>query len=404
MARSTRRAAGLPDDIGTDGAVGLLAYQRAVQATDNLPPDELGAAMLGLFGEVGSLLTVVKKRQREEAAYPGYTAAIYEEFGDVLWYFTALASRAGLDLSVLAQRVSRDLEDWEDVGRDASGTWADVQGSSQPVARTELIRRLSAVAGLVGKLVGSLLAGQFQANRDRLSGELLAILRALITAADAAGTELDCAARENLDKVFSRYPVDARYPPAFDLDMPLRERLPRRFEVRIEEHSDGSTTWVTGTINGRLLGDRLTDNKGRPDDYRFHDVFHVAYAVHLEWSPVLRRLMHVKRKSDPQIDENEDGARAAIIEEGVATYIFGQALERHLFDGLERLDFDLLKLAQGFVKGFEAERCAFWQWERAILDGFRVFRALKLARRAVVKADLDAHTLECEPLVFSSNA
>ena len=114
--------------------------------------------------------------------------------------------------------------------------------------------------------------------------------------------------------------------------------------------------------------------------------------------------MQVKRKSDPQIDENDDGARAAIIEEGVATYIFGQALERHLFDGLERLDFDLLKLAHGFVKGFEAERCAYWQWERAILDGFRMFRALKLARRGVVKADLDAHTLECEPLVFSSNA
>ena len=401
MVLSIRCAAGLPDDIGTDGAVGLLAYQRAVQATDNLPPDELGTVMLGLFGEVGSLLTVVKKRRREEAAYPGYAAAIHEEFGDVLWYFTALASRAGLDLSVLAQRVSRDLKDWEEVGRDEFGTWGDVQGASRPVARTELLRRLSAVAGLVGELVGSLMAGKLQANRDRLSGELVAILKALITAADAAGTELDCAARVNLEKVFSRYPVDARYPPAFDLEMPLRERLPRRFEVRIEEHSDGSRTWVTQTCNGRLLGDQLTDNKGRPDDYRFHDVFHVAYAVHLGWSPVLRRLMQVKRKSDPQIDENEDGARAAIIEEGVATYIFGQALERHLFDGLERLDFDLLKLAHGFVKGFEAERCAFWQWERAILDGFRVFRALKLARRGVVKADLDAHTLECEPLVFS---
>ena len=54
MALSIRRAAGLPDDIGTDGAVGLLAYQRTVQATDNLPPDELGTVMLGLFGEVGS--------------------------------------------------------------------------------------------------------------------------------------------------------------------------------------------------------------------------------------------------------------------------------------------------------------------------------------------------------------
>ena len=94
------------------------------------------------------------------------------------------------------------------------------------------------------------------------------------------------------------------------------------------------------------------------------------------------------------MDENEDGARAAIIEEGIAAFVFGRALERNLFAGLERLDFDLLKVAHGFVKGFEAERCAYWQWERAILDGYRVFRALKTARGGVVKADLDNHILE----------
>ena len=254
------------------------------------------------------------------------------------------------------------------------------------------------MAGLVGELVGSLLAGKLQGNRDRLSGELVAILTALIAAADAAGADLNCAARLNLKKVFSRYPLDTTYPPALDSQMPLGERLPRRFKVKIDEHSDDGRTWVTQHLNGRLLGDRLTDNKGLPDDYRFHDVFHIAYAVHLGWSPVLRRLMRVKRKSDPRVDENEDGARAAIIEEGIATFIFGQALERDLFKGLERLDFDLLKLAHSFVKGFEVEQCSYWQWERAILDGFKMFRALKKARRGIIAADLDAHTIECGPL------
>ena len=384
----------LPGDIGHEGTVGLLAYQRAVQATDNLPRGELDTAMLGLFGEVGSLVAVVKKQRREAAAYPGYAAAILEEFGDVLWYFTALINRAGLDLSVVAQRMSRDLRDWDDVGTDEFGTWGDVQSRYAPAEHNELLRRLSVLAGLVGELVSAQRAGRLQANRDRLSGELVAILSALIATADAADIELDNAARNNLEKIFSRYPLEAEYLPLFDSEMPPHERLPRRFEIRIQEHRTNGRTCVTQTIDGSPLGEPLTDNKGEADDYRFHDVFHIAYAVHLSWSPILRRLLRVKRKSDPQIDENEDGARAAFIEEGIATFIFSHALERNLFEGLERLDFDLLKLAHSFVRGFEVERCAYWQWERAILDGFRLFRALKKSRGGVVKANLESHILE----------
>ena len=42
----------------------------------------------------------------------------------------------------------------------------------------------------------------------------------------------------------------------------------------------------------------------------FHDVFHLAYAAVLGWSPTTRALLKIKRKSRPEIDENEDGARA----------------------------------------------------------------------------------------------
>ena len=389
-------AAQLPSDIGDEGSVGLLAYQRAVQATDNLPRGELETAMQGLFGEVGSLLTVVKKQRRDAAAYPGYAAAILEEFGDVLWYFTVLINRTGLDLSVVAQRMFRDLHDWDEVGTDGIGTWGDVQERRDAAEHGELSRRLSVLAGLVGGLVSAQRAGRLKANRDRLSGELVAILSALTATADAANIALEDAARGNLKKVFSRYPLEAEYPRLFDSEMAPHERLPRQFRVRLQEHCGNGRAWVTQTIDGRPLGEPLTDNKCEADDYRFHDVFHIAYAVHLGWSPILRRLLRVKRKSDPQVDENEDGARAAIIEEGIAGFVFGRAVERNLFEGLERLDFDLLKIAHGFVRGFEAERCAYWQWERAILEGFRVFRALKRFRGGVVKADLNNHILEFE--------
>ena len=119
-------AAQLPSEFGHEGPVGLLAYQRAVGATDHLPRGELDSAMQGLFGEVGSLLTVAKKQRRDATAYPGYAAAIREECGDVLWYFTVIINRTGLDLSVVAQRMFRDLHDWDEVGP-GFGTWADVR-------------------------------------------------------------------------------------------------------------------------------------------------------------------------------------------------------------------------------------------------------------------------------------
>ena len=246
-------AAQLPSEFGHEGPVGLLAYQRAVGATDHLPRGELDSAMQGLFGEVGSLLTVAKKQRRDATAYPGYAAAIREECGDVLWYFTVIINRTGLDLSVVAQRMFRDLHDWDEVGP-GFGTWADVQHLRDPPAHSDLSRRLSVLAGLVGELVSAQRAGRRQANRDRLSGELVAILSALTATADAADIDLDDAARGNLEKIFSRYPVEAKYPPPFDFAMPPHERLPRRVQIRIREHS--STTgrpWVTQTSDGRPL-------------------------------------------------------------------------------------------------------------------------------------------------------
>ena len=116
-----------------------------------------------------------------------------------------------------------------------------------------------------------------------------------------------------------------------------------------------------------------------PDDYRFHDVFHYAYAAVLGWSPVLRALMSLKRKSEPLIDEAQDGARALLIEEGIATWIFGQAQRTSLFEGTKAgdLSFDLLKNVRQFVAGYEPENSPLWLWEDAIFQGYEAFRFLK---------------------------
>jgi NTP pyrophosphatase (non-canonical NTP hydrolase) len=386
----------LPPEVADDHGIGLTDYQRVTKKTDRLNREGLEPPILGLFGEVGSLLSALKKKQRDLAAFDKYDAAILEELGDVLWYFSNLASRAGLDLSVLAQQTFRGVEDWDET-ESGFGTFGDIQARLDvPVTAEEFGNRVIDLAGHVGDLAKAFRRGEFNNNRDRLSGHMVEVLRALIAAADAAAVDLEEAARMNLHKIFSRWPDDHTYPPRIDAKMLKNEQLPPKLRMFIEEHKINKKEFVIQKCNGIIVGDRLTDNKIETDDYRFHDVFHIAFAVHLGWSPVLRALFHLKRKGDPVLDENQDGARAILVEEGVATFIFGRGLERNLMADLDHVDYDLLKSIEDFVTGYEVERCALWQWERAILDGFAVFRQLKKHRKGYIIADLDNHTMTFE--------
>src|SRR6266849_9121268 len=90
----------------------LDRYQRSAMQTDQNQRrgwDGLAFPLLGLFGEVGTLLSALKKKQRDQDSYVGYSEAVVEEFGDVLWYFSNVASRASLSLGGLARQAS---EDW----------------------------------------------------------------------------------------------------------------------------------------------------------------------------------------------------------------------------------------------------------------------------------------------------
>ncbi|WP_437334267.1 nucleoside triphosphate pyrophosphohydrolase family protein [Sorangium sp. So ce394] len=393
----------LPPEITSRATVTIQGYQDAAHRTDRIDRDDLGTPILGLFGEIGSLLAALKKKRREGEAYATYDATILEELGDALWYLSAVASHAHIRLASLAQRVLRsNFHTWDEEADNAELTFGNVQKHLTKGTEKEVTMAAAELAACAGDLVEAHRTGKLNGNRDAISGRLLGILRALVTTADAAGVDLDAAARGNLEKTFSRWPLaDTPYPEPIppDRDLPLNERLPRQFRMLIKEHTVGGKTYVLQKRNDVIIGDRLTDNKSQKDDYRFHDVFHIANAVHLEWSPVLRALFRVKRKSRPELDENEDGARAILVEEGIATFVFGRALERKLFEGLKNLDYDLLKLVQDLVRGFEADRCAAWQWERAILDGFKIFREIIKPenRGGWVIADLDKHTLDFEP-------
>ncbi|GKY88125.1 pyrophosphatase [Sinisalibacter aestuarii] len=391
----------LPEEIGDASRVGMNAYQRVTALTDNFEDSELDLPILGLFGEVGGLLSALKKKQRDQSYEQSYDEAIAEELGDVLWYFTRIASRAKLDLSVIAQRAFRDMSDWDEVMADEAGIFGDIHHvRREPITSEEFSGRVVQLAGRVGDLMNDLHAGAFSSNRDKLAGHLVEIFRAIIEAADAAEVELEDAARQNLYKIFSRWPHQKKYPALFDENDDPAERLPRQLEVEIFERERGGNVLVFQRCNGLNIGDPLTDNKEDPDDYRFHDVFHYAYAAILGWSPVMRALFKLKRKSDPVKDENQDGARANLVEEGISTWIFNRAQKQDFFAGVEpgKLSYDMLKTVHQFASGYEAERCPLWLWEEAILEGFRCFRYLKEHRQGRLILDLEKRSIDIEAL------
>lgn len=371
----------------------VLDYHLAAQRTDQRRDSDAGLAfpLLGLFGETGSLLSEVKKKQRDPVAYLGYEESVLEELGDVLWYLAAVSDRAHLTLADLAINLDGDLDTWQTTGCGAL-TFADVEANTHAVASepsTQFEQALLALAAEVGLLMTDFSAGRLQRNRSALKGRLIAVFRALRAAAHDAGVPLSRAAKSNLAKIEDRWPKIRTRLALFDETFPVTEQLPRRLAIRIEEVKLHGRTVAVLTRDGEHVGDPLTDNRAEDDDYRFHDVFHMSFAAHLGWSPTLRRLLRVKRKSIPMVDEVQDGARAVLIEEGIATWIFNHAQRLALFEGIETLDYGLLKSVRRFVSGYEAENCPLWLWEDAILNGYKVFREMRKHRSGTVSIDLN---------------
>lgn len=379
-------------------------YQILANSTDHLGEREndLSLPLLGLFGEIGSLLSEAKKKQRDPIAYLGYERTVLEEFGDVLWYLVAVANRSEITLSDLASQLRSGIV--QKMSADSGPvTFADLQEPDaqiswipQPTAEFE--RTLIRLSAEVGLLMVDFDAGRFSNNKPALVGRLLSVLRALLEAAGDAGITLENAAEGNIAKIKDRWPDEKIFPEPFDADFPTQERFERLMVFEITEVLEGDLLVSRLTKDGVAIGDVLTDNRQGDDDYRFHDVFHMAYTAVMGWSPTLRRLLKRKRKSDPLTDETQDGARAVLIEEGIATWIFNHAQRLEYFEDLRALDYSMLKNVREFVQGYESDGCPLWCWEEAILQGYTAFRQVKKNRGGRLTVNLDDHTLQYEKI------
>lgn len=276
----------------------LNEYQRRAAETDIRPdPSDVSFPLLGMAGEVGTLVAEYKKSMRSGEMYVGFRDQVEEELGDLLWYVGALARTCGLSLNDIAER--------------------------------------------------------------------------------------------NLEKTSVAWGNDLPAPKTYDDGFPDDERLPRQATLTFTSDEDGLVRLFMGP---EAVGDPLDDNAYEEDHYRFHDALHLANAAVLGWSPLTRALLKKKRASRPEIDRVEDGARAIFLEEGLVAYVFSEAERRGFFENTDRVDWELLKTIQRITHHLEVGDQPAAAWQAAILQGYGVWRQLRVNNGGSVALDLDART------------
>jgi len=290
----------------------LADYERSVAETDILSPDDLVLPMLGLAGEIGSLVAQYKKIQRDGTGYRAFAEEVREELGDLFWYATALARRCDLSLHEIM---------------------------------TDNIRK----------------------TRER----------------------------------FLRPPTPPPHP-LLDTGAPTGEQLPRRLDITFTEtvsHDRGARPVRVVYIHRgtQAVGDPLDDNSDDDDEYRYHDIFHLAHMAILGWSPVMRMLLRVKRSTNRDTDRIQDGGRAIAVEEGLSAYVFAAARAHSYFRSSTTIPSQIIKACRAMTAHLEVSRRTAQDWEYAILDGYRVFRQLTANRGGTVHADLHCRTLTYTP-------
>src|SRR5205823_14488994 len=131
------------------------------------------------------------------------------------------------------------------------------------------------------------------------------------------------------------------------------------------------------------------------DGYRFHDAYHYTFAAMLGWSPVTRRNFRRKRKSNPSVDDVEDGGRGWVIEEGIAALSFAYAMENDFFVRTDHIDESLLKAVRALTATGDVKRRSNREWASAIVAGSGLWRQLNDYDGGGLRGDLARRHIEC---------
>lgn len=265
--------------------------------------------------------------------------------------------------------------------KEASKTIQDYTKIKDAGSLIPFLGLIGEAGSVISELKKSLRDGDSYTNyNNKLKEELGDVLWYISTIATQYNLGLEDIANGNLDKIMDRFDnsVTSKFI-IYDEQYTQEEQFPREFEVVFQVINDNGKEKVRiiEKATSKQLGNDITDNSHQDDGYRFHDIFHFGYVAFLGWSPVVRKLMGLKRKSDENIDEVEDGARATITEELVSLYIYNHSLDHQLFKYSSSVDTEVLKTIQKLVGGIEVSNCTQKQWETAIINSYKVYDELR---------------------------
>ena len=424
-------------------------FVRTTSQFGTKPKDEQRSiALYGLVGEIGSLVAAVKKKilseGGEDPRWDQPNDEIKEELGDALWYCYSVARIINdqyfdiltTDIAALraeignnderAQKIATSLDPAKraaflDAAKSFPATGANSFDAYQRLAfmtaRTDGRELLEVCLAILWQLGAELLrvtlpSIEISLNKnvvDRAPNVVLGEIAWHLSAmASLYHFSLDDVVEDNCTKVRFRS-ERGTHTPLHDNEFQAHERFPRVFDVAFVRIAPEKSRMY---INGKRLGDDLTDNFHEDDGYRFHDVIHLAFIAHLSWSPVVRGLMRQKRKSDSRVDEIEDGARAKLVEEVVIKAIHSEGARQakasgrcvlgeptRLFPDRSLINFKLLKMLRSYTEGLEVAKNTFWEWEDAIFEGFEMFHRLCIETQGTIHLDLNARKLTFSPIM-----
>ena len=297
-----------------------------------------------------------------------------------------------------------ELGEYQARARETDQNPGDSKASSWREPNREEVIPLLGLVGEVGTLLSEykklLRDGEIHRSfRDEVAEELGDVLWYVANVADKFDLHLEEIAVTNLRKVRGRWLSPEGRVRFYDEGQEAARQLPRGFEYRFEEERTGGATRVRmlEASSGAPTGDPLSDNTYDDDGYRFHDVIHLAFAAYLGWSPVLRKLLRKGRRlvhrTPEAVDDAEDGGRAQVVEEAIVAAAYIYAEDHAFLDGATTVGQQLLRHIARMTRKLEVGDRSAWEWDRALLSGFAVWRELARNGGGCVVGDLNGPSL-----------
>lgn len=369
-------------------SISLTSYIELVKETNKFTSDKaLFGAQMGLFSEVGSLVSLLKKKLLNNDSNDHSNELVIEEMGDIFWYFTLITIVESIDLYELIN----DIDPY-----DKHESTVFITGiKTRPFIKVKSKESISDTQLLFNDLI----IHTTSLSKDTASEKIERFLNIYLKMMEFLNLDLLSIVENNTFKIRNRFvPIEELYLPllSFDSTFSKDEQLPVEFEVHIVEKPNGKAylKW-----NDVFIGSALNDNHQENDNYKYHDVFHLAFAAILHWSPTFRALIKHKRKSDPSLDETQDSGRPIVIEEGLSAWLFSISKQKGIdFTKESSISYDLLKTIQIFIRGYEVEKCPLQLWVKAIIQGYTVFNQVVENKGGIIIGNRRERTLKFRKL------